>query len=64
MVTGALGVMWGLDAPSGCTVASEVAGVAWVSKEPRPQKKEEQAAEQLLACIELLRADGSIFCSS
>ena len=30
---------WGEWPGSGCTVASEVAGVAWVSKEPRPTKK-------------------------
>ena len=31
---------WGEWPGSRCTVASEVAGVAWVSKEPRPKKKE------------------------
>ena len=30
---------WGEWPGSGCTVASEVAGVAWVSKEPRPPQK-------------------------
>ena len=30
---------WGEWPGSGCTVASEVAGVAWVSKEPRPKGK-------------------------
>ena len=30
---------WGEWPVSGCTVASEVAGVAWVSKELRPKKE-------------------------